>query len=266
MKVEQLHVSHLRNDAHFQFFTDFKELVERFDATTLKIQPQFNTFLALYADEDTALKKIMKSALTAEIQEADKYRDGIWRGMLDTNKGALKHFSEPVRQAAGRLKIVFDTYGNVSVKPLDEETSALYNVLEDLKGKYAADAATVGLTAWMTELGKANAAFETLMRARYDEAALKTDLVLKEVRLKIDEAYRVITERINAAIIIEGETTYRDFVTTLNTVIKRYSDILAQRKGRAAAARAAGDAEQKLGTMPEEQASLSDSIELPKNN
>jgi len=158
---------------------------------------------------------------------------------------------------------VFDTYGNVSVKPLDEETSALYNVLEDLKGKYAADATTVGLTGWMTELGKANADFETLMRARYDEAALKTDLVLKEVRVKIDEAYRVITERINAAIIIEGETTYRDFVSTLNTVIKRYSDILAQRKGRAAAARAASE---KLGTMPEEEASLSDSIELPKTN
>jgi len=263
MKVEHLKLSHLRNDAHFQFFTDFKELVERFDATTLKIQTQFNTFLALFADEDTALKKIMKSALTAEIQEADKYRDVIWRGMIDTNKGALNHFSESVRQAAGRLKIVFDTYGNVAKKPLDEETSAIYNVLQDMKGKYAADASTVELTGWMTELDKANTAFENLMRERYDEAALKTDLVLKEVRVKVDEVYNVITERINAAIIIEGEATYREFVTTLNTVIKRYSDILAQRKGRAAAARATAADTQKEPVLPAgEQAVLSNTDQI----
>jgi hypothetical protein len=39
---------------------------------------------------------------------------------------------------------------------------------------------------------------------------------------------------INAAIIMEGDDKYRDFVTAVNVVIKRYTDIQAQRKGRAA--------------------------------
>ena len=168
----------------------------------MKIEPQYEPFVALYNDEDTAFKKINKSAYTAEIQDADKYRDEIWRGMADANKSAMNHYSSEVRQAAARLKIVFDTYGNVARKPLDEETSAIYNIIQDLRGKYAADASTAGLAGWIDELENANKNFSRLMLDRYDETATKTDLVLRQVRLKIDEAYRVITERINAAIIM----------------------------------------------------------------
>jgi hypothetical protein len=237
MKVENLYLHNLRNDAHFQFFTEFRALVERYGAATLKIQPQYQSLVALYNDADTALKKIMKSALTADIHDADKYRDDIWRGMVDANLSALHHYDEAVRKAATKLKIVFDTYGNLAQKPLDEETSGLYNILKDLDEKYADERTTVGLDGWITELRTANQAFEGLMMNRYDESAARTDLVLKNVRVEIDAVYHAIVERINAAIIIEGATAYTDFVTTLNTIIKRNSDILAQRKGAAAAAK-----------------------------
>ena len=230
MKIDSLKLKDLRNDAHFQFFTEFKTLVERHGTEHLKIQTQYDALLALYNDEDTALKKIMKSAYTAEIQDADRYRDEILRGMTDANKSALNHYSADVKQAAIRLKIVFDTYKNIAQKPLDEETSAVYNIIQDLRGKYFADAVTAGLEGWISELDSANTAFSQLMMDRYDESASKTSLVLKQVRQKIDDAYRILTERINAAIIMQGEEAYREFVTTLNTVIKRYADILARRK------------------------------------
>ena len=232
MKIDNLKTSHLRNDAHFQFYTDFRTIVERIGAPQLKIETQYAAFLVLYDDEDVALKKIMKSAITAEINDADSYRDEIFSGMVEANKSALKHYDNNVREAAKRLKIVFDTYGNISRKPLDEETSAIYNILQDLKGKYAADAETVGLNGWIAELEQANETFSALMLDRYDESATRTSLVMKQVRQQVDDAYRTISERINASIIIEGEAQYADFVTTLNTVIKRYADILAQRKGK----------------------------------
>jgi transcription elongation GreA/GreB family factor len=232
MKIEKIDFSRLRNDAHFQFFTEVIKLVERYGAAQLKIEPQFDALLALYADEDTALKKILKSSLTADIQEADRYRDEIWRGMTDANRSAMRHFDDAVRQAAERLKIVFDTYGNIAAKPLDEETSAIYNILQDFDGKYSSDAVAVRLTGWMDELRATNDRFQTLMTERYDEAAARTALRLKEVRLQVDAAYRTITERINAAIIMEGAAPYAEFVTTLNTVVKRFADILAQQKGR----------------------------------
>jgi ElaB/YqjD/DUF883 family membrane-anchored ribosome-binding protein len=104
-----------------------------------------------------------------------------------------------------------------------------------MRGKYAKDAATAGLTGWMDELEKANNAFGNLSMDRYDESAAQTALAMKEIRSQVDDAYRKIVERINAAIIMEGEDDFSEFVTTLNAVIKKYSDILAQKQGRAAA-------------------------------
>ena len=236
MKIDSIHTNNLRNDVHFQFFTDFQMLVDRYGAASLKVKPQYDVFVPLFHDEDIALKKINKSVLTAEIQEADRWRDELWRGMVDANKSALRHFDEAVRKAAAQIKIVFDTYGNIAVKPLDEETSAVYNVLEDLKLKYNDDALLVGLDRWMIELRKANDRFKALMAQRYDESAGKTALVLKQCRAKVDDVYRTIIERINAYIVIEGEQTWAEFVTTFNKVIKRYNDILAQQKGRRKAA------------------------------
>jgi hypothetical protein len=87
----------------------------------------------------------------------------------------------------------------------------------------------------MDALETANKTVDQLMTERYEESEAKTALVMREVRIKIDDAYNAIIERINALIIVEGEEKYREFVTALNVVIKRYNDIQAQRKGKAAA-------------------------------
>jgi ElaB/YqjD/DUF883 family membrane-anchored ribosome-binding protein len=235
MRINYFPVSKLLNDTHFQYHCDFNTLVKRYGAEQLKIAILYVAYVKLLNDEDISLKKILKSILTAEVQEADKYRDQIWRGMADANKSAMNHYDGEVRAAAGRNKIVFDTYGNVAQKPYNDETSAIYNFIQDMRGKFAKDVATAGLTGWIDELEKANNAFSQLSMDRYDESAAKTALVMKETRVKVDEAYRKIIERINAAIIMDGEEDYREFVNTLNAIIKKYSDTLAQRQGKAAA-------------------------------
>jgi hypothetical protein len=231
MKITKIDASRLRNDEHFQFHTNFKTLVSKAGAAALNVQPQFEAYLTLYAQEDEALKKIMKSAITADIQDADKQRDLLFRGMTDANKSALNHFNPAVREAAKRLKIVFDTYGNLAQKPLNEETSGIYNLLQDLNGKYAQDAATAGLTDWMAELGASNAAFDQLTIARYEESGMKTDLVMKECRKAVDEAYRALIERINAYALIAADAAYADFIPTFNAVIEKYSNTVEQRRG-----------------------------------
>ena len=233
MKTEKFDLPKLRNDEHFQFITEFRDAVLRFGADTLKISVQFEPWLLLYAQEDKALKKIMKSAITADIQEADRRRDQLFRGMVDANNAALRHFRPEVQEAARRLKIVFDTYGNLAKKPLNEQTSAVYNLLQDLNGTYAADATTAGLKEWMDELQAASEAFDRLIKDRYEESALKTDLVLKQVRQQVDGQYRLIIERINALVTIEGAEAYTEFIRYLNTIIARYTTTVAQRAGKA---------------------------------
>jgi DNA-binding Lrp family transcriptional regulator len=223
MKISKLDFRNLRNDAHFQFHTEFKDLVVLHNPITLKVKPQFDSYLPLYNRVDDALKKIVKSEFTAKIHEADKARDEIYLGMAETVAATLRHFNPNVRQSAERLKILFDTYGNVAGKPLNEETSAIYNILQELKGKYTADAASVGLTEWVAELEARNQTFEGLVKERFDETAHRTDIVLREARGKLDEAYRVIAERINALAVVEGVATYEAFIRTLNAVIAKYA-------------------------------------------
>ncbi|GBU26345.1 hypothetical protein R83H12_03041 [Fibrobacteria bacterium R8-3-H12] len=224
MKIDSIHLSHLRNDAHFQFHTEFKDLVASHNPETLKITPQFEAYLPLYARVDEALKKIVKSEFTAKIHEADKARDEIYLGMAETTAAALRHFNPATREAAERLKILLDTYGNVANKPLNEETSAIYNILQELKGKYAADVSSVGIEQWVSELETRNAAFETLVKERFDETAARTtDIVMKQARAQLDDVYKGIVERINALAVVEGVAAYEAFIKTLNAVIAKYA-------------------------------------------
>ncbi len=224
MKIQSLSTHNMRNDAHFQFHTEFRDLVVQHNPLTLKVKPQFDGYLPLYNREDEALKKIVKSEFTAKIHEADKARDEIYLGMAETVTATLRHFNPNVRQAAERLKILFDTYGNVANKPLNEETSAIYNILQELKGKYTADVASVGLTQWVAELETRNQTFEGLVKERFDETAARTtDIVMKQARAQLDEVYKTIVERVNALAIVEGVAAYEAFIKTMNAVIAKYA-------------------------------------------
>ena len=231
MKIEDIKLSRTRNDEHFQLMTDFKRAIEKYGgATVLKIQTEYNNFLLVYNQEDEALKKIMKSIITKEIHAADNYRDQIFRGMTDTVKAALNNFKPEVVAAAEKLKIVFDTYGNVGQKPLNEETSAIYNLLQDLFMKYKDEAMKTAIMDWMYELQNANEKFKQIMESRYEESAFKTDLVLKEVRVQMDIVYRSIVDKINAyALVADDKKPFNDFITYFNEVIEKYKNTLAKR-------------------------------------
>jgi len=222
MKINKIDLANLRNDAQFQFHTEFRDLVTEHGSAALKIKPLFDAYLPLYDREDEALKKIVKSELTAKMHEADKARDDIFRSMKEINSAYLRHFNPLVRDAATRLKIVFDTYGKVADKPLNEETSAIHNILQELKGNRAADATAVCIADWVDELEVRNNAFENLVKQRLSEATAKTDIVLKEARTELDAAYRAIMKRIDAIIELEGAAIYEQFIKTLNILIDNY--------------------------------------------
>jgi len=232
MKIDTFYRKNLRNDEHFQFHTEFRDLINKEGAQNLKIEIQFAAYLPLYAKEDEGIKRVSKSIFTAKIHEADKARDDICTGMMELNEACTKHYSQTVSEAAKKLKILFDTYGNISQKPLNEQTSAVYNILQELKGDYAQAAQTVGISGWATELEARNNAFEALVKERYDEAAARSDVVVKSARVELDGAYDAIAERVNAYAVIEGGELYERFIKTFNSVISKYNAIVNARHGR----------------------------------
>ncbi len=228
MKTQKIDLHALRNDAHFQFHTEFKELVMGVTPEALKVTSQFDGYMSLYKQEDEAIKKIVKSAISDDIETADRVRDITFRGLVDANKAVLNHFSAEKTGAAKRLQIVFDTYGNLARKPFDEATSAIYNLLQELTGAYAQDVKIVGITDWVQELEANNKKLEALMRERYKESAQRSSLVLKEVRVEVDAAYRATTERIDALALVEGGEVYTKFIRQINVIIEKYNHNLAR--------------------------------------
>ena len=231
MKTSKVTLSRLRNDEHFQFHSEFKDIVIKHNPRVLGIGAQFAEYTRLYNREDDGIKKIRKSALTAQLMEADKARDDTWSGLIKMNEASLKHFDTKVVEAGKRLKILFGTYGNVAVKPLNEQTSAVYNILQELQGDYAADVTASGIENWVEELKKRNEVFRKLMQDRFSETALKSGVSVREARILLDRAYKDITDCINVFVLLDGAAAYEHFIRSHNVVAEKYSAILARRLG-----------------------------------
>jgi len=232
MKITDFSFIRLRNEEHFQFFTSFRDLVLVFTLAVLKIELLFNLFLAAYANEMAALDVVRKNAISDDLVEADDERDSIFRGMSDAVKSALNHFNADIRAAAKRLQIVLNTYGNLTIKPYDAETGSLNSLINDFTTTYSADVATVGLTEWVTELAAKNKAFDDLKNNRYTDEASKTILRMKQERVKTEELYRQIVERINAMIVLEPSPAITEFAGELNKRIEGYNNTISIRRAK----------------------------------
>ena len=231
MEIKAFAITNLRNKEHFKFHSDFDVLVKKHTATTLGIETLYAEYGSLLADESTALKLIRKSSVTDELSDADAQRDATFRGIADTISACLNHYDPAKQAAARRLQIIFDTCGNVTLKPYEEETAALILLTEDLISK-SNDIETLGIDPWVEKLQQQNDAFDSLLKNRKNEEASKTQLAMKELRNKLDALYKSMVTRINALIIVNGKTTYSDFVTELNIEIESWKMLVAQRMGR----------------------------------
>ena len=232
MKIQKSKDHQMRNSEHVQFHTEVKDIIEGIGVNTLKIEEHFNHYLSCYIAEDEAYKKIVKSSITEDMETADQMRDMTFSGLAQTNHAALNHYEPEVVFSARRLEVVFDTYGNLAKKPLNEETAAINNLLQDLMGNYAQDVQKVGLEGWVQKLRSDNNAFDMLVKERKNENVEKTQLKMKETRTETFKAYCQIVERINALIVVEGEGNYARFVNEVNYFVDKYNNAIAQHTGR----------------------------------
>jgi hypothetical protein len=234
MKTSKINLKDLRNEEHFQFQTEFKQLIEKFGSNKLEIQHEFDSYLPLFKLEEDALQVIRKSADTELLQQADYDRDVIFRGFADAVKSATNHFNKEKRDAANRIEIVLNQYGNIARKPYDEETAAIYKLVQEARGKYEKDIKSLSHTDWVDELEIRNQAFDTLMKNRYSETANKNEVKMKLAREEVDASFRSICVKIDALVLVKGMNGFDAFVRELNSRVDKYKNTIAQRKGRAA--------------------------------
>jgi hypothetical protein len=185
--------------------------------------------------EESCYKIVRKSDLSRMKEEMDKARDTVIIGVKHMIKAGIRHFDKDIREASQRLKIVFDTYD----KPIpiihlqyDAETATINNLLQELNNKYAADMQKIGITSWMTELQAKNNEFDHLVKSYLGEESEKSPFHLADMRKETDKVYHDIVAYINALVLIDKETSYDQFITEMNTLIKHYNDVFAQHQGR----------------------------------
>lgn len=234
MEIPKFDLHSQRNAAHYQFQTDFNNLVIKYSPQALGIVDDYAAYVPLLDDEGVALVAIKKSATTEEIEVADRNRDFTFRGLADKVTNGLNHFNPEVREAARRVKVIFDAYGNLVSKPNDDESGLITSLIADLRTKVPAEIATLAIIDWIDELERLNNVFIALEATRNSEQAGQSELRMKQVRVKTDAAYNKIVKRINALIVINGEFLYAEFVKELNARIGRAQDAIAQSKAHKA--------------------------------
>jgi hypothetical protein len=233
VKIKRIKLHSFRNEEWFHFFTEFKKFVEEQSPQALQIEEVFADFLILYVLADEVLEKIRKSPYTALVVKYDGRRDNTFRGMEDVVRSATRHYDPVKQEAAERVSLLFDHYSNLPTRPYNEETAAIYNFLQDLRGRYAAEAAILDLTGWANELERNNSDFEAAVLNRTHEAAENTAPSMVDIRRRADRCYLNIVERIEALSLIQGDAAFESFINLLNANIERYQRRL-NRKGSTA--------------------------------
>ena len=270
MKTTRIKLSALHNEEWLGFYADLKRVATFFGVDALGIADWYQKILPLYEEADRLTLLIKKSIYTEEIEKADEKRDNLFRGVREVVRGSLQQPDEPKRKAAGRLFNLLEAYkkiipeGNYSA-----ESPAIYNLLQDLDGSYAADVAALGIAEWVTALREAEQEFLSLCDRRFLESAARPRGNIKNIRQLVDVLYQAILSILDARLLaddlggdvivdpeslkdgvyesdvpdhLRGNVVY-NFVLAWNEEVKKYRNLLAQRKGRRAKANRGGEVE-----------------------
>jgi hypothetical protein len=226
--IEILELSKMRNETHTAFHGEVDHVFIKNNPDVLGFKPLYDHYHIALDHEKESLDFIRKSSLTIKIQEQDHKRDIVYRGFVDTVKGATNHYNPEHREAARILSDIFKHYGNIARKPLNEETAAINDLIVELNKPASSHAISLlGLTDWLRKFQEENDLFATLMRERYIEISQQTSYRMEETRKETDKYYHAIVNHIENLYLSEIQVS-EIFIKEWNAIIDHFKRILAQ--------------------------------------
>jgi hypothetical protein len=261
MRIIKCNLTHLHAEEWYNLLTDLLNLIPAYGAQNLGITALLALLTPLYERADKLLVVLRKSVHTEEMKKADGERDTFFRGLYDVVKTSRRLPLEADREAAERLFVLLSGYRkSILNSSYSEESSALYNLLQDLQGKYAPDITRLGFGKWVDNLEATEQKFLLYRSRRTQEDIDKPVERLGEVRKEADALYHSLIDVLYARLLADGlggemaidpeslktgaceaDTPQEqrgnivyNFVIAWNRILKRYSNLLAQRAGRRA--------------------------------
>ena len=212
VKIESISISRLDKGAHSNYMETVLSYLDKYETVKTKVQTEYSGLSTALETENTNFQVPQKSENTEEIEDSDHLRDVNLRGYETALDYAVATLTDATKlQYAKRLKA-----------QRDKQTGRMTNFIEDLETKYATEVAALELEVYVAGMKAANEAVKAHSEDRAEEYSTRVKGALKKARAETDDAYRALVEKINALIVIEGETNYQDFVKLLNTEIDRY--------------------------------------------
>ena len=237
MNIKSIYTDRQRNDEHLGFMTETGRILAKYPPASIDVtEPLLTGFNEAVSNEDISYKIVQKSSLTEKIAALDAVSDSIIVGFATYVRSLTSHYDILAQEAAKRIMIQYNAYGNIRKKSYVAQTTDITNLLQDFNGKLRPDIVLLQLEGWVTRIENANNAFLEAFNDRHTEKAEKDALTgLKQCRIVSDERFAAIRDRVNAGIVFNGEEKYKELVIDLNVSIDYYNNLMAQRKGRAAA-------------------------------
>jgi hypothetical protein len=272
MKIIAISPSRFHNPEYLQFYLALLAKAGFFGEHNL-VFTVYVAYLKSQVDRaDELMLLLQKSIYTKEMEIADVARGDVFRGLCDVVKGLCRQLNETKRRAAIHLFNMLKAYRkDILHGNYIKESGSLHNLLQDLRGAYAADVALLGIGTLVADLEEAERKFLELQAARINESLDKSKEALKQVRHLLDFAYKVCMGMVDLQLEIDGlggdvavppesldTGSHEDgdptpphlfgninynFAYQWNEEVKKFRNLIAQREGR----RKAKDGEEENG-------------------
>lgn len=229
-----------RNAEHYQIHAGILAIITSEFAEKYRFSKIREEYAALFKTEDTVYLQSRAYEDTKSINQKDAERDRVFtmvRQTIDTFAGwpvASK------REAGEKLAFVLKPFRGANSKPIAENIAMITNFLQEIRRDDLKDAVTeIGIDDLLTLLEKLNDECSTIYNSRSD-AKLARSVAdnLREIRPKVDDAFRVTAKAINSLFMVNQlveqdagkEQELGDAIDRINALLLQFSETLSRRK------------------------------------
>ena len=236
MKIDVFNVNSLRAEDDFGYLGFVKRklpllpLVDTAAGYTVGLKEAANKFTAAVDEFDDVLEKAKSLPSTKEATQKDEDRDKAWNAFRRITKATKGHPNKEIADFAVKTEEIFLRYGDMLPLAQQEETARIHNLLQDLKALDTTKMNQAGFTPFLTDLEQKATAYITISDTQSSEHGRRMVGIVKEKRAAADTAYRQLVETVNALVIVNGDTAYKEFVLDLNGRIDQNKAMLANRR------------------------------------
>jgi hypothetical protein len=222
IKFKGLVLYHLSKKSHYRFF---RRVTKEIAAAGAPVQTALGQLVVdlndWFAKEKANLAWRPGSSLTHPIATAKRSLSVAFTGLTAHIRGSRYDTDPAIVKAGCRLYMMLKNYSYVISNPDLQKANVINTVLAHLNGDMAADAQTIGLTAWIVEVQNALDAFVDLIEQREATPTTKPKQSLREVRQAIDNTWRQIVAIVNAGAMLNESPDFAALINTINPEIER---------------------------------------------